>query len=493
MKYLLPLLVCLAACGGNSSPNPTAGTPADTTGQAANGIPSSTPPPSPSPRFPANSVFLEGIYATSTATGHEPDLLFDADTKTTWRTRPGAGPDEGLMLYFAQPRSLQSLTVEAESGSFQGDVAGIQTYVNGQLGDSGKPGQPIALPSVPVKSLFLRFESTGREVESNMRKGNSDISLRSFPRDAFIGLHSLTIRDDKGQQLLLAPPVREEGRVSASSTLAPEGAYSAANLFDARKEFVWAEGNAASDGVGEVLTFSFAHPVSIGSLQVWNGYQRSEEHYAANGRVRDFEFGVKGGPMHTYTLRDSKAGQKIALSAGLSGQEFELKVKSIYKGNSYKDLAISEILFFNKEAQPFVLYSAQPVQLRNALASRSAPSPLAGVLDRRISNQIDDGVQTFTNQSIILRADGTFVFYSSVNDQDDTNVETLADGNWELLEASASAARVKIFGKWRDLDNVAAYYEGQRQAETTRIFKDELTVTAERLVGTKMVGTFYLK
>lgn len=493
MKYLLPLLVVLAACGGNPSPNPASGTHSDSTGQSANGLQPSPAPPSPSPRFPANSVFLEGIYATSTATGHEPDLLFDADSKTTWRTRIGAGPDEGLMLYFAQPRSLQSLTVEAEPGSFQGDVAGIQTYVNGQLGDSGKPGQPIALPSVPIKSLFLRFESTGREQENTLRKDKADISLRTFPKDAFIGLHTLTVRDDKGQQLLLAPPVREEGSVTASSTLAPEGAYSAANLFDARKEFVWAEGNAAGDGVGELLTFSFAHPVTIGSLQIWNGYQRSDEHFSANGRVRDFEFGAKGGAMHTYTLRDTKAGQKIALAAALNGQEFELKIKSIYKGNSYKDLAISEMLFFNGEAQPFVLYSAQPVQLRNTLTSRSAPSPLAGVLDRRISNQIDDGVQTFTNQSIILRADGTFVFYSSVNDQDDTNVETLADGNWELLEATATAARVKIFGKWRDLDNVAAYYEGQHKAETTRIFKDELTVTADRLVGTKMVGTFYLK
>ena len=50
-----------------------------------------------------------------------------------------------------------------------------------------------------------------------------------------------------------------------------------------------------------------------------------------------------------YTLRDIRAGQKIELQSPAKGSAFELKIKSVYKGKRYKDLAISDIVFYDGE------------------------------------------------------------------------------------------------------------------------------------------------
>ena len=51
-------------------------------------------------------TYLEGIYATSTAPGSVLQYLFDVNPATIWYTRRGAGPDEGIMLYFQKAKGL---------------------------------------------------------------------------------------------------------------------------------------------------------------------------------------------------------------------------------------------------------------------------------------------------------------------------------------------------------------------------------------------------
>lgn len=461
-----------------------------------NDAPSTTvaPPTSAPTNQPANDppdAYLEGLYATSSAPGSDVYALFDQDPANEWRTQPGAGPDEGIMLYFSDHRPLQIEAIEITPvGGVFADTAQIQLYVNGQLDQSGRPGQRIQLsalqPNKALKSMFIRFEKTGREEQ----KQRQDLEVSTFPATAAVALKAVNLYDHSGKPLRLAPPKRLHGALTASSSLSPETAYGPANLFDARKEFGWVEGNAATAGEGETLRFQFDQSVHITAMQVWNGYQRSDDHFTANARVRDFEFGAAQGPTGTYTLRATKAGQKIALSAAGTGQNFDLKIKSVYPGTKYKDLAISEIVFYDGD-QPFVLVSDAPSQQQKTLRTKVAQSPLATVLDRRIGNVVHDN-KTITRQSFILRSDGTFVLYSMDVEPDDTESETLADGNWELLKSDAATATVKIFGKWNNLSEIQDYYQGSSAQQVTRIFSDVLTIDHKTLQGTKMVGTFYL-
>ncbi|MBL7783298.1 MAG: hypothetical protein JNM22_18855 [Saprospiraceae bacterium] len=435
------------------------------------------------------AVFLEGVYATSTQAGSDAAFLFDSENSNFWQTKPGAGPDEGLMLYFRNPVQLSALQLQAEGNSFAPAPAAsaMQVYVNGTALPATGPGQRVQIGNTPVKSLYLRFNSTGKEKEVDIVKNDVKTTISQFPADASIRVLGLQCWDDKGQELRLVAPEQISGKISASSTLAPASAFGSANLFDSRKEFAWVEGNATSSGENETLRFEFDRDVHITALEIWNGYQRSAEHFQANARVRDFSFGVPGGLTHTYTLRDTKAGQKIDLSAAASGKTFELKISSIYPGRTYKDLAISDILFYDGD-RAFTMKTGFSENLSQTTRTRAQGSPLAGILDRRISNETDDA--EIITQSLILRSDGTFVMYSVT---EETGDQILADGNWELNQAGNGSATLTVFGKWFSQTNLASYYEGNSREEVTRIFKDVLTVTPEMVSGTKMIGTFWVK
>ena len=474
---LFAALLALAACGGDT---PKTG--------------NSTPPPtSPAPAASdARPVtWLEGIYATSSSPAHEVYDLFDDDPGTGWQTLSGTGPDEGIMLHFTNALALQSVQVVPEEGSFQSENAFVQTYINGALSGGGKPGEQLVFGKKLVKSLYIRFVKTGLEQTAKRDKEGAMVEIESFPPNAYIGVKELNVLNDKGERLRLVPPARVRGAQSASSILAPEMAYSPANLFDARKEFVWVEGNETSAGAGETLSFGFEEPAKITAIQIWNGYQRSDDHFAANARVRDFEFGVKGGPVSTYTLRDTRAGQKIELSAPLDGQDFELKIKSIYPGRKYKDLAISELVFFDGE-RPFIMDSKLAEQNQAALRNRTGSSPLTKIFNQRISNTVEEA-GVITHQSLILRSDGTFVFYSNDTMPDGTVSQTLADGNWEMVSADVANFVIKVFGRWNNVSDFADYYRGTSTQNVTRIFSDELFTDGNIVQGKKMIGTFYVR
>jgi len=461
-------LLLLSACGNGKPPKPSAQPSSESSTQNQ-----------PAP------TYLEGIYATSSATGKGVENLFDADPATVWQTQPGAGPDEGVMLYFQEAVSLESVEILAVEGSFaikSNDA--ILVYLNGQAAATGPPNTRINLGGKdPVKSLFIRFTSTGKEAGQDL---SETVRLLSFPNQSSISIAEIKVYDAKGNPLRMAMPLQLSGRVSASSTLAPEEAYSPANLFDSRKEFAWAEG-AANAGESETLVFEFDQPVDITALQIWNGYQRSDEHYAANARAREIEFGIKGGDVAVYTLKDSKAGQKIQLKAPMQGSAFELKIKSVFPGKKYKDLALSELVFYNGN-QPLVLRSGLPARYQSALRAKAAPSQIAALLDRRIANVIEDEGGSIV-QSLILRADGTFVLYSASESGTGMAYSAFADGNWGLI----SGTQLKVFGKWNEIADGMEYYEGVSEQNFTQIFSDVLTISGNKLTGTKQIGTFYWK
>lgn len=446
--------------------------------------------PAPAPADTRTQVYLDGVYATSTAPNSSVYQLFDDDESTAWRTQAGAGPDEGVMLYFATPVPLKSLQVNAEAHNFGTPVPDscLQLYLNGREGPFGKPGVPITLPEGSVRSLYIRVLRTGRETTTTV--GEEQVRLVQFPANGSVALRSLTLVGTDGMPIHLVAPTQHAGYVIASSTLAPINAYSPTHLFDARREFVWCEGNPTHDGKGETLTFHFDQVVQINALKLWNGYQRSADHYSSNSRLREFSFGLLEGAPSTYVLQDVADAQTVTLAAPLEGKDFQFTIQSTYAGKRYKDMAISEWVFY-KDNVPFVLTMKDVAQQRTAAQARASASPLASILNRRIRNDVEDGY--IRRQSLILRDDGTFVLYSREIFEDNTaDATTLADGNWELIKADANQATVKVFGKWYDLANIQAYYKGPTKQEVTKIFNDVLRIDREKISGTKMIGTFYL-
>jgi hypothetical protein len=435
-------------------------------------------------------LYLDGVYATSTAADRPVRALFDNDPATIWQTQNGAGPDEGVMLYFDSPVSLRSVQVDAPDGSFASPAPkdALRIYVNGKESNTGQPGSAIDISAEPVRSLYVRVLATGKEATTK----RDYTEIVQYPAMASVAFHSLTLTNAQGQAVRLAPPAQVKGSATPSSTLKPESAYSIANLFDARKEFVWCEGNAATDGTDETLIFTFEKPVRITALKCWNGYQRSPKHFSANTRIRDFAFGTQGTTGNTYTLRDDAAAQTIQLSAPIEGNAFELRIKSTYPGKNYKDLALSELIFYDGN-QPFVLDVSQntTAKYKTSLRSSTQTTPLQAILNRRIQNEINEADIFRSTRSLVLRDDGTFVYYGNdENTEANALAKTLADGNWELVRADANTAEVRVFGKWYDMSNAQDYYKGATKTEITKIFNDVLKINATSVQGSKLLGNF---
>jgi len=174
--FLYSLLLLLAAC--NNSPKPGEQTP--TTTPAA-------------PTDPRPVVYLEACYATSTRSGHDITALFDDISDNYWETRPGAGPDEGIMLYFQNAMPLSALQVDGTEGSFDPAKAAMQVYVNGKSNDPALPGSKVSLGNQPVKSLYLRFNTTGKENAFDVVENDMKTVIRTFPANASIRVRGIKL------------------------------------------------------------------------------------------------------------------------------------------------------------------------------------------------------------------------------------------------------------------------------------------------------------
>jgi hypothetical protein len=177
----------------------------------------------------------------------------------------------------------------------------------------------------------------------------------------------------------------------------------------------------------------------------------------------------------------------IGLQTPLEGQSFQLTIESAFPGKKYKDLALSDLVFFNGQ-DAFVVESGAT---ENTSVAKLGDSPLNALLDRRIANQVSMPDLNI-DQSFILRSDGTFVFYRNEKWIDGVDSEQLADGNWEILSADANKAQVKIFGKMTDLSRYEEYYKGTVNNQFTRIFKDVLTIDGKMIKGKDFMQPVYI-
>lgn len=482
--FVLLLSLALIACNGTSPENSTTPTTSGTNPEPAE-TPTETPPDNRPP------LYLSGLYATSTAPGKDVRSVFDKDENTIWQTMRGAGPDEGVMLYFAEETYIKSIRIERAMESGLSAISEVLVYGNGApLADS--LGTFDVSVDQKVYNVYLRF-NTNQNIETTNRKLEEDyyeaIELTRFDTEKSIGIKSIIIEGEEGEYRVV-PPQLVKGEVTASSTLNAESfAYDPSLLFDARKEFVWVEGE-KGNGEGVKLAFEFEEAVSIAGLHIWNGYQRSDSHFKSNARLKSFGFGEAGGALETFDLEDQVGMQMIRLNKAIKAKRFELEIQSAFKGRSYKDLAISELLFFDEANALFGLDSKRPEANREKIIAQSKGTVLEHLLDSRVFNEYSaEYIEGGLTRSAILRSDGTFVLYSSeINEDSGGSYETIADGNWEILAADEATAELNVFGKLLDFSELEMFYAGKTDAELSRIFRDKISIKNNTIKGAKLVN-----
>jgi len=385
---------------------------------------------------------LELCYATSINMPEElygPDNVFDDDPATCWATMPGAAPDEGLYFSFEEPIYIDAINVKTVTGnSAYEEIEFVVLYVNGVEGGAWRPrDRPIPINST-VNSIFLKIEQT-----ESMSWDAQGIRYR---KDLPVGISEISIlvndKDDNLEPIQIVPLGQVGGFAEASSSLDPVESYCTDFLFDSRPAFGWADGNENNTGDGESLIIHFDEPQRIEKIRIWNGYHRSSEHFVQNERAEIISFAPYGEDPPVYELADTMDPQLLTLDYPLEASSFFLDFIEIYPGQTYRDLVISELQFFDGE-EWFVIDSGESETRKLAILEWASGNDASRFLDKQIVRDYPEDYGYVENwQSLVIRSNGSFVLWKD-DSRMDSRERMYADGNWQILDDNT----IRIFGR----------------------------------------------
>lgn len=137
--------------------------------------------------------------------------------------------------------------------------------------------------------------------------------------------------------------------IFATSSLQPlnEIDYKAENAHDWSLRTAWIEG-VKGDGIGESITYRFSEGTPpITTVDVYNGYAKSEKTWRDNSRVKQLKLYINGQPYALLNLKDTYQLQTFDIGEHPgSGTFLKFEITDVYKGDKYDDTAISEINFY---------------------------------------------------------------------------------------------------------------------------------------------------
>lgn len=383
-------------------------------------------------------VMLQAVVPTS---GAGATTLLDGKADTTWSPE-GDAEGEGVLFRFEGEVKLTQIAVQPCA---KGSVS-VRPFINGteRAAVTFGPGKatPVATFSLSaVRSVFLRLDQGSCLADVVFKAGDATVPV-SAPRTLDVA-------------------------VQASSVLAPADAYHPGYLFDGRPDFGWVEG-AKGPGVGESMTLTFPAPVTLTALEVWNGYQRSDDHFKKNARAKKLELTVDGAPPIELTLRDAQGSQKLALPKAATTSSLKLTIKDVYRGSKYEDLVLSELRVWDDQG-PRALATTELAQRAAALKAEVAKTPLAALLDQNFRSvcQRDD-----YELEAKFRSNHSFVVYRSA-DEDAGHVKEVLDGTFIVKPGKG----LELFGRSHRNETSFDPYGSAGGRETTSITGGALTVT----------------
>ncbi|MFT4624120.1 MAG: hypothetical protein ACI8PZ_002779, partial [Myxococcota bacterium] len=329
---------------------------------------------------PVKAKAVQAIVGTS---GSDPAVVLDGDLATGW-TPEGDAMGEGLLVRFEGSAAVRRVEITPCSDS---GVLEVSDYVNGRANASGLQvggATTLELPAgIDVNTWFVRIDAA---------TGSGCIAELAFGGDS---------------PMAFKPPRRLPALVEASSTLEPEDAYLVEYLFDGRLDFGWVEG-ADGDGPGEIVTVTLQEAVVLDGIEIWNGYQRSADHFTRNARAKRVRLSTDGGPWTDLDLKDTGDAQRATLLVPMRGKELRVALDASYPGSQYSDLVLSELRFIDRKG-PFSVEAGTEVPRVRANKRAQEGKPIADVMDRQLRSLCDG--EEAARATFKLRSNNSFVWY----------------------------------------------------------------------------------
>lgn len=385
-------------------------------------------------------VTLQALVPTS---GANAESLLDGKTDTGW-VPEGDGEGEGVLFRFEGEVKVSQIFVQACPGK----KAVLRPYLNaGEVAVVTVTDARTPMLSTtdlhPVRSFFLKLE---------------DSTPTCIAEVSFAGEKPLMVR----------APRRLDAVAKASSVLAPADAYHPGYLFDGRLDFGWVEG-VKGPGLGESMTLTFTAPVSIAAVELWNGYQRSNDHFKKNARAKKVTLTVEGAPPFEFDVKDAQGPQKLSLQKATATKTLTLTIKEAFPGTKYDDLVLSELRVWD-ELGPRAIATRDLAESAAAMKAAVAPTPLARFVDHTLRSICQADGHEFEAK---FRSNHSFVVYRT-SDEETGFIKEVIDGTWIMKDGKS----LELFG--RSHRNETGYgdpYFGVTEKDSTTITGGPVTIT----------------
>ena len=200
-------------------------------------------------------------------------------------------------------------------------------------------------------------------------------------------------------------PAKEPAKVTsvkASSTLPPSkaGNYGAGNVL-VNDSQPWVEDSPGS-GAGEWLEFTFDTEREVHSIQICNGYHKSEKVFKNNARAKSATLTFPNGSSHTLSLVDDMRCHDYPLSMP-KGNKARLTVTDTYKGGRWQDMAISSIIFWTTPVAGGSFAADAGIKADGHEDANSAEKVFTGRIDVVASDHVDLVIPNDRGEYDILR------------------------------------------------------------------------------------------
>lgn len=120
--------------------------------------------------------------------------------------------------------------------------------------------------------------------------------------------------------------------------------YRATNLVDGDLTTAWNEG-AEGLGTGEWVEFEFTRSVTLARLDVANGYQKDDDRFKGNVRIKTMKLEYSEGSTQLVYLLDTEAFQSIN-TLRVETDWIRLTILSVYPDYIWADAALSEVRMY---------------------------------------------------------------------------------------------------------------------------------------------------
>ncbi|GAA0178985.1 hypothetical protein SH2C18_19450 [Clostridium sediminicola] len=197
----------------------------------------------------------------------------------------------------------------------------------------------------------IKINSSSIEANDNISDKKSDISIEEPEVSDIVEIDKITFT------------------VEASSTLqetvsGKTNVHSIINISNSDMSTAWVEGT-KGDGIGEWISFNSNEKFNLDSLQLANGYSKSESSYNKNNRVAEIEIISSKGDKRYFNFDDNTLTMQNCDVNFHDITGVKIVITKIYKGTKYNDLCISE-LNFNNQSLNLVLTkdNAEPTEFK---------------------------------------------------------------------------------------------------------------------------------